>query len=83
MYHSACLERGQSYWDYENFQLSSVDWEDPDGYEVTGRLGFGRFSEVSLSRQVRKMAKNWLVKIIQRFTLECTVKKKTYISRQL
>lgn len=46
VYHSACLERGQSYWDYENFQLNSVDWEDVDRYEVTGRLGFGRFSEV-------------------------------------
>lgn len=46
VYHSACLERGQSYWDYENFQLSSVDWENPDRYEVTGRLGFGKFSEV-------------------------------------
>lgn len=46
VYHSACLERGQSYWDYENFQLSSLGWEDVDRYEVTGRLGFGRFSEV-------------------------------------
>lgn len=47
VYHSACLERGQAYWDYENFQLSSLDWEDIDRYGVTGRLGFGRFSEVS------------------------------------
>ncbi|CAM9115598.1 unnamed protein product, partial [Ectocarpus fasciculatus] len=46
VYHSACLERGQSYWDYENFRLSSLRWEDVDGYEVNGRLGFGRFSEV-------------------------------------
>lgn len=46
MYHSACLERGQSYWDYENFRLSSLRWEDVDRYEVNGRLGFGRFSEV-------------------------------------
>ena len=45
VYHSACLERGQSYWDYENFQLSSIDWDEVDRYEVTGRLGFGRFSE--------------------------------------
>lgn len=47
MYHSACLERGQSYWDYDNFRLSSLDWEDGERYEVTGRLGFGRFGEVS------------------------------------
>lgn len=46
VYHSACLERGQSYWDYENFRLSSLQWEDVDRYEVNGRLGFGRFSEV-------------------------------------
>ena len=46
VYHSACLERGQSYWDYENFRLSSLRWEDVDKYEVNGRLGFGRFSEV-------------------------------------
>lgn len=46
VYHSACLERGQSYWDYENFRLSSLRWEDVDRYEVNGRLGFGRFSEV-------------------------------------
>ncbi|CAM9684630.1 unnamed protein product [Scytosiphon promiscuus] len=46
VYHSACLERGQSYWDYENFRLSSLRWEDVDRYEVYGRLGFGRFSEV-------------------------------------
>lgn len=46
VYHSACLERGQSYWDYENFRLSSLSWEDVDRYEVNGRLGFGRFSEV-------------------------------------
>lgn len=46
VYHSACLEGGQSYWDYDNFQLSSVDWETPDRYEVTRRLGYGRFSEV-------------------------------------
>eukprot|EP00903_Cladosiphon_okamuranus_P009193 g8780.t1 len=46
VYHSACLERGQSYWDYENFRLSSLRWEDVDRFEVTGRLGFGRFSEV-------------------------------------
>ncbi|CAM9148695.1 unnamed protein product [Hapterophycus canaliculatus] len=46
VYHSACLERGQSYWDYENFRLSSLHWEDVDRYEVNGRLGFGRFSEV-------------------------------------
>lgn len=53
VYHSACLERGQSYWDYENFQLSSVGWEDVDRYEVTGRLGFGRFSEVRWLRRTR------------------------------
>lgn len=47
VYHSACLERGQSYWDYENFRLSSLEWEDGERYEVTGRLGFGRFGEVS------------------------------------
>lgn len=52
VYHSACLERGQSYWDYENFQLSSVGWEDVDRYEVTGRLGFGRFSEVRVGRKM-------------------------------
>lgn len=46
VYHSACLERGQSYWDYENFRLSSLRWENVDRYEVNGRLGFGRFSEV-------------------------------------
>lgn len=46
VYHSACLERGQSYWDYENFRLNSLRWESVDRYEVTGRLGFGRFSEV-------------------------------------
>lgn len=46
VYHSACLERGQSYWDYENFRLNSLRWEDVDRYEVNGRLGFGRFSEV-------------------------------------
>lgn len=47
VYHSACLERGQSYWDYENFRLSSLEWEDGERYEVTGRLGFGRFGEVN------------------------------------
>lgn len=47
VYHSACLERGQSYWDYENFRLSSLEWEDGERYEATGRLGFGRFGEVS------------------------------------
>lgn len=46
VHHSACLERGQSYWDYENFQLSSLTWDDVDRYEVIGALGFGRFSEV-------------------------------------
>ncbi|CAN0563904.1 unnamed protein product, partial [Ectocarpus sp. 12 AP-2014] len=45
VYHSACLERGQSYWDYENFRLSSLRWEDVDRFQVNGRLGFGRFSE--------------------------------------
>lgn len=48
VYHSACLERGQSYWDYENFQLSSVKLDDVDRYEIIGRLGFGRFSEVMM-----------------------------------
>lgn len=48
VYHSACLERGQTYWDYENFQLSSVKFDDVDRYEIIGRLGFGRFSEVKM-----------------------------------
>lgn len=48
VYHSACLERGQKYWDYDNFQLGSLKWEDPDRYEITARLGFGRFSEVCM-----------------------------------
>ncbi|CAM9318921.1 unnamed protein product [Choristocarpus tenellus] len=46
VYHSACLERGQRYWDYENFQLASLEWEDVERFEVTRRLGCGRFSEV-------------------------------------
>ncbi|CAN0099640.1 unnamed protein product, partial [Discosporangium mesarthrocarpum] len=46
VYSRACLERGQRYWDYENFQLSSLEWEDVERFEVTRRLGCGRFSEV-------------------------------------
>lgn len=49
VYHSACLEKGQTYWDYENFQLSSVNFDDVDRYEIIGRLGFGRFSEVKIN----------------------------------
>ncbi|EQC29921.1 CMGC/CK2 protein kinase [Saprolegnia diclina VS20] len=43
VYADVCESRPREYWDYENL---SVTWGDQDGYEVSRKIGRGKYSEV-------------------------------------
>jgi casein kinase II subunit alpha len=38
-----CIEAGEDYYDYENF---NVDWGSMENYEVLSKIGRGKYSEV-------------------------------------
>ena len=42
-YRSKALDLGETYYDYENYKM---DWGNTDDYEITARLGGGKFGEV-------------------------------------
>ncbi|SIO73616.1 CSNK2A, casein kinase II subunit alpha [Babesia microti strain RI] len=42
-YSDANVNKKSDYWDYENF---TIEWNNPDGYQITRKIGRGKYSEV-------------------------------------
>lgn len=61
IYNNVCINQGQRYWDYENFQPRETDWLDPEAFEVVRRLGSGRFSEVLEAEDTRSVVHRHVV----------------------
>ncbi|CAM9165728.1 unnamed protein product, partial [Chrysoparadoxa australica] len=65
VYQSACLQRGQDYWDYESYDLEGYDrWTSGDRYEILRKLGSGKFSEVMEAIEANK-GRNVVLKILK------------------
>ncbi|CAM9384128.1 unnamed protein product [Phaeothamnion confervicola] len=53
VYHSVCLQKGQQYWDYDSYALTSMATESVDSFEITRRLDSGKFSQVMEAIDIR------------------------------
>ncbi|KAF8893840.1 kinase-like domain-containing protein [Infundibulicybe gibba] len=45
---------GRSWYDYDNFH---IEWSQPERYEIIGRLGGGKYSEVGLFQKIKREMK--------------------------
>ncbi|KAJ1435189.1 kinase-like domain-containing protein [Ochromonadaceae sp. CCMP2298] len=61
VYQDVNVIRPPSYWDYENM---SIEWGDPDAYEVSRKIGRGKYSEVFLGMNTNN-AQKCVVKILK------------------
>jgi len=60
LYHDANVNRPKEYWDYEKL---SINWGDQDEYEVTQKIGRGKYSEVF--KGTRKGTEKCVIKILK------------------